>query len=105
MDEHSNDLDPREARGEIASHLKGSLRTLSTLRDEVRVVIHLASLEARKRWAALSAQLDRTEHEAKQRADDVAARAVDEAIVALDAFRRAIVEAREKRSAAKKRPS
>ena len=38
-------------------------RTLRSLRDEIRLQIHLASMELRDRWATLEPEIERTLHE------------------------------------------
>jgi hypothetical protein len=52
--------------------------TLRTLRDEIRVRLHLASMEARERWERLDAEaeklLHRTGHASKQVIDELVGR-------------------------------
>ena len=42
---------------------------LETLRDEIRLHLHLASMEAKETWKGLEAQLEGALHSANQKAD------------------------------------
>lgn len=44
---------------ELTKELKQDLDKLVTLRDEIRVRLHLCNQEAKERWATLETELDR----------------------------------------------
>jgi len=46
-----------ETKGELKEELKKSLTHLKSLRDEVRVKLHLASLDAKTEWNKLEPHL------------------------------------------------
>jgi hypothetical protein len=48
---------------ELKREIAHGRETLKTLRDEIRVKIHLAGMDARDRWTALSADVDKMSHE------------------------------------------
>lgn len=50
---------------ELERDLQGALEKLYALRDEARVRIHLAGLEARDLWSALEPKIDEAEQLAK----------------------------------------
>ncbi len=50
--------------------LRSRLDDLKTLRDEVRVKVHLAGMDAKDLLAEMEPQIDRLEHELEAAADD-----------------------------------
>ena len=67
----------------VTTQLKGdiekSLNLLRTLRDEVRVQVHLAGMEAKERWGDLEPRIDtvlQSAHEATDSSRDTVAEAV-----------------------------
>ena len=71
---------------DLKAELNKSLALLGTLRDEVRVTLHLASLDAKDRWAKLEPELTKVERAAHD-ASDASRTAVLEAVKGLKAFR------------------
>jgi hypothetical protein len=66
--------------------MKKSLELLRTLRDEVRVQIHLGGMEAKRHWDQLEPRLERVEQAAGE-ATEAAREAVSEAVKSLKALR------------------
>jgi hypothetical protein len=60
-------LPTTETTNELKMHIEQSFKLLKTLRDEARVELHLAGMEAKDRWAALELRF----HRAEQLARDV----------------------------------
>jgi hypothetical protein len=71
----------------MRSELEKSLQQLRTLRDEIRVRIHLGSLEAKDAWSALLPRLEEAERTAEGAVTDTARAAVDEVISKLQDLR------------------
>jgi hypothetical protein len=71
---------------ELKTELHKSLALLSTLRDEVRVTLHLAGMDAKDKWAKLEPELSKVERAAHD-ASDASRTAVIEAVKSLKAFR------------------
>jgi hypothetical protein len=65
------------------NELGNPLNILRTLRDEVRVRIHLAGMEARERWE----KLDRDAEKLASRAEHASTNAIDELIGKLERLR------------------
>jgi hypothetical protein len=74
-----------ETKPELKEELKKSLAALQTLRDEVRVKMHLASLEAKTEWNKLEPHLFELEHAAGE-ATEASRRKVEEAIQKVKKF-------------------
>jgi len=70
--------------------MKKSLDRLQELRDEVRVKIHLAKMDAKDTWNEIEAQLPAVEKAAEDTSNAAARAAVDGAIKRLEALRAAI---------------
>ncbi|MDB4970208.1 MAG: hypothetical protein JWN44_5897 [Myxococcales bacterium] len=51
-----------ETTGQLKDELQKSLHLLGTLRDEVRLKLHLAGMDAKDRWKALNAEVDKVSH-------------------------------------------
>jgi len=71
---------------ELKAEFQKSLSMLSTLRDEVRVQLHLAGQEAKDRWNKLEPELERIEKAAHE-VTDASRAAVDSAIKSLRGLR------------------
>jgi hypothetical protein len=53
-----------QATHDMKQEMKQGRETLKTLRDEVRVKLHLAGMDARDTWAELSKEMDKVSREA-----------------------------------------
>jgi hypothetical protein len=51
---------------DLKAELEKSVTLLKTLRDEARVRLHLAGMDAKKKWSELETHLDAVEDAAKQ---------------------------------------
>lgn len=70
---------------EILQSLNKSLAELRQIRDEIRVKLHLANLEAKERWTALEPRLAEAEKHVRE-AGEAARNAVGEIVKAFRAF-------------------
>jgi hypothetical protein len=76
----------------ISATLKKDLEELARLRDEIRVKVHLAGLDAKSAWGELEPRLSELERDARDQGD-----AVKTATVALaEDVRKAFVQFRER---------
>jgi hypothetical protein len=75
----ANDLD-------LKAELQKGSELLKTLRDEIKVKLHLGGMEARDQWAKLEPELWKVERAAQQ-ATESSKRLVDEAIQKLKSLR------------------
>jgi hypothetical protein len=71
---------------DLKTELHKSIALLGTLRDEVRVSLHLAGMEAKDQWAKLEPELTKVERAAHD-ASDASRTAVHEAVKSLKVFR------------------
>jgi hypothetical protein len=87
--------DPKTTAGETAmsqntndlkTEFKKSLALLQTLRDEVRVQIHLAGLDAKDRWNKLEPRMEAAAEKAAGEITEASRAVVDEAVGALKEF-------------------
>ena len=62
---------------ELKSEIQKSLGLMRTLRDEVRVKLHLAGLDAKDEWKKLEPQLEHIEHVAVELTEATRAAAAD----------------------------
>lgn len=69
--------------------IQQSLENLRRLRDEIRVQMHLASLEAKQRWAQLEPKMHQAEIMAHD-ISDTARKAIEEIVAEFRHFRRSI---------------
>lgn len=76
-----------ELKTELKTEIKKSLALLQTLRDEIRVKIHLAGLDAKDTWKELETQLVDASMSAGNLATEATRTAVDEAVKKLRKFR------------------
>ncbi|MHB8417618.1 MAG: hypothetical protein ACYDCL_06055 [Myxococcales bacterium] len=111
----TNELNPKEAVRDLEKHLSESLKAVDTLRkevfgeldhlkhslgrsaeatktlrDEARVEIRLARMEAKKSWAKIAKQAGDAERRARHEMSLAATRALDEAADRMRAFLRSI---------------
>jgi hypothetical protein len=71
---------------DLQAEIKKSLDHLHLLRDEVRLQLHLAGLEAKDRWNKLEPKIEAVEQAAAE-ATEASRDAVKEAITSLKEFR------------------
>jgi hypothetical protein len=71
---------------DLRIELQKSIALMKTLRDEVRVSLHLAGMEAKDRWNKLESHLLEVERAAHD-TTDASRRAVGEAVTAIKDFR------------------
>lgn len=75
-----------ERTEEIRHQLAAALGTMKRLRDEIRVDLHLANLEARNQWRELEPRMQEAERLARD-ISETSRKAVEEIISRLRAFR------------------
>ncbi len=71
---------------DLKSEMKKGLDLLRTLRDEVKVKLHLAGMEAKDQWAKLEPELSKVERAADQ-ATESSKKLLDETLKRLKAIR------------------
>ena len=76
-----------QATDDLKTEFKKSLTLLKTLRDEVRLKIHLAGLDDKDRWSKLEPKLETAVGKAAGEVTDASRAVVDEAVHALKEFR------------------
>lgn len=74
-----------DTTAELTKEIKKSLALLQTLRDEVRVKLHLAGMDMKSEWKKLEPRLEKVEH-AAQEITHASQAAVVEAVKALKKF-------------------
>ena len=79
----------RPTEEELKHQIQEVVAQLRTLRDEVRVDLHLAGMEVRKRFAELEPQLHEIEHRGKE-VTQASLQVVDEAVAKLRQLRDSI---------------
>jgi hypothetical protein len=72
---------------DLKSDMKKSLDELKMMRDEVRVQLHLAGMDAKARWAVLEEELFEAEKAAESAMSEAAQKALAKSIAKLEAFR------------------
>jgi predicted nucleic acid-binding Zn-ribbon protein len=75
---------------ELKDELKKSLALLQTLRDEVRVKLHLAGMDLKDEWAKLEPHLAKVEQAAAE-ASDASRAAVTEAVAKVKKLRDSLI--------------
>jgi hypothetical protein len=75
-----------DARTELKKELEKSLTKLQTLRDEVRVRLHLAGMDLKQQWDKLEPQLEQVEKKAGEVSEE-ARTVLSEAVKKLEKFR------------------
>jgi hypothetical protein len=78
-----------ETTEELKKHLRESLELLKTLRDEIRVEVHLAGMDMKDRWKELEPRFSEVERLAFN-ATQTSRRVMDETVAAFRAFKYAI---------------
>ena len=71
---------------DLKSEMKKGLDLLKTLRDEVKVKLHLAGMDAKDQWAKLEPELAKVERAADQ-ATESSKKLLDETLKRLKAIR------------------
>ncbi len=71
---------------DLKAEMKKGVDLLKTLRDEVRVKLHLAGMDVKDQWAKLEPELSRVERAAEQ-ATESSKKLMDEALNRLKALR------------------
>jgi hypothetical protein len=74
------------ATPDLKAEMMKSLELLRTLRDEVRVQMHLGGLEAKRRWSELEPRLEQVEQAARD-VTEASRVAVGEAVKSLKELR------------------
>ncbi len=80
-----------EITDELKHDFKSALESLQTLRDEVRLKLHLASMDAKDEWSKLEVDLDEASNDAKVATAETrveVAKKLDAAAKRLEAFSR-----------------
>jgi hypothetical protein len=72
---------------DLKSDLKKGLSDLEALRDEIRLQLHLAGMDAKKQWADLEKELNAAEEEVTRSATQATRDALDHTITKLKKFR------------------
>lgn len=75
-----------QTTAEIKSHVTQAMQLLRQLRDEVRVELHLAGMEARSQWERLEPKLAKAE-QAGHQLTEVAKQQLQDAVEELKAFK------------------
>jgi hypothetical protein len=83
-------MNTNEAAANTKKELNEVMSKLYTLRDEIRVKMHLASMDAKDRWSAIEDQVERIERAATEQAAVATRAAVTEAIKKLIKFRESL---------------
>jgi len=75
------------AKTDLKAELDKSTKLLKTLRDEVRVQLHLGGLEVKDEWRRLEPRLESVLSEAAKNATDASRTAVEDITTAVKKFR------------------
>ena len=75
-----------QTTNELKSEIEKGIATMQTLRDEVRVRLHLAGMEAKDEWNKLEPHLAEVERTAEQ-LTDATGRAITDAVTRLRRLR------------------
>jgi len=62
-----------DAKAELKRELEKGVTRLQTLRDEVRVRLHLAGMDLKDQWKKLEPQLEEVEKKAEEASDEARA--------------------------------
>lgn len=71
---------------DLKAEMKRGVDLLKTMRDEVKVKLHLAGMDAKDQWARLEPELSKVERAAEQ-ATESSKKLMDEALKRLKALR------------------
>ncbi len=80
-----------KARHDLKSELERSTEALRTLRDQIRVQLHLGRLDARGEWERLAPRLEQTLERAKSDLSEATRQAVAEVTEAAKRFSQRVV--------------
>ncbi len=72
---------------DLKGELKKNVERLGTLRDEIRLKLHLAGMDAKDQWKHLETELLQVEADAAQAATEATRTALDGTIKKLNQFR------------------
>jgi arabinogalactan endo-1,4-beta-galactosidase len=75
-----------ETNEELKKHLNEGVKALRTLRDEIRVEIHLAGMDVKERWQKLEPRFDEVEKLAHD-VSDASKEALNDTLTAFKGFR------------------
>jgi LPS O-antigen subunit length determinant protein (WzzB/FepE family) len=76
-----------ETTADLKNELQKSLGLLKTLRDEVRVRLHLASMDIKDQWKKIEPRLEDAEKKAVEQVSEASRAALTEAVKRLEKFR------------------
>jgi molecular chaperone GrpE (heat shock protein) len=79
---------------ELKNELKGRVQELQALRDEIRVQLHLAGMDAKARWAEIEPQVEHLEKAAANTVTEATRAALTETIKRLLKFRSSLPASR-----------
>ena len=79
-------------KDELKQEVERGLDEMRRLRDEVRVQLHLAGMEAKDAWYALEPRLEAAEKQVERGFDAAARNAMEQALVKLRALREAMMK-------------
>jgi hypothetical protein len=79
-------MNETKARHDLMSELEKSAVTLRTLRDQIRVQLHLGRLDARGEWERLAPKLEETLERAKNDVSEATRKALDDVTEAAKRF-------------------
>ena len=74
---------------QIRQQLHDSLQSLRTLRDEIRIDLHLAGMEAKDKWRALEPHFEEAERFARE-VSETSRTALEEIVAKYRAFRESL---------------
>jgi hypothetical protein len=78
-----------DTTGDLKKELEKRLTTLKTLRDEVRVRMHLANMDLKEQWKKLEPHIEEVEKKAGE-LTDASKSALSEAVKRLEKFRESL---------------
>ncbi len=84
-------MNDTKAKQDLKSELEKSASALRTLRDEIRVQLHLGRLDARGEWERLAPQLEATLARAKSDLSEATRKAVADVTEAAKRFSQRVV--------------
>ena len=79
----------RETAIALKNELTQTMNLLRTLRDEIRVEVHLATMDTKRAWEALEPRLGEAERH-MQRANEASKNVIEPVAEAFDAFMRSL---------------
>ena len=79
----------QETATELKTELTRTMSLLRTLRDEIRVEVHLATMDTKRAWEALEPRFAEAERH-MQRANEASKKVVEQVAEAFNAFMRSL---------------